>query len=169
MARNEGWSLVIPTEINGVQCQAVIDTAAQVTVVSERIFQDMTPQPLVVEEVILKDATAINNIPAKVVKSISVRLGKQFYDWNIYVASLADEVILGIDFLKENKGIVNLQSNQVTINDEIIQATLKKNGQGTQHKISRVTTKKKVVLPPYTMKIEKGFGRPLQFFTSSLG
>ena len=45
MARNEGWSLVIPTEINGVQCQTVIDTAAQVTVVSEKIFQDMTPQP----------------------------------------------------------------------------------------------------------------------------
>ena len=58
---------------------------------------------------------------------------------------------LGIDFLKENKGIVNLQSNQVTINGEIIQAILKKNGQGTQHKISRVTTKKKVALPPYTM------------------
>ena len=59
----------------GVQCQAVIDTAAQVTVVSEKIFQDMTPQPWVVEEVILKDATAMNNIPAKVVKSVSVRSG----------------------------------------------------------------------------------------------
>ena len=60
------------------------------------------------------------------------------------MAPLTDEVILGIDFLKENKDIVNLQSNQVTINGKIVQAILKKNGQGTQHKISRVTTKKKM-------------------------
>ena len=76
MARNEGWSPVIPAKINGVQCQAVIDTAVQVIVVSEKIFQDLTPCPWVVEEVILKDATAINNIPAKVVKLLSFILGK---------------------------------------------------------------------------------------------
>ena len=43
MARNEGWSFVIPTKINGVLCQAVIDTAGRGTVVSKKMFQDMTP------------------------------------------------------------------------------------------------------------------------------
>ena len=58
------------------------------------------------------------------------------------MAQLTDEVILGIDFLKENKDIVNLQSNQVTINAEIIRADLKKKWSGAQHKISSYNKEK---------------------------
>ena len=156
MSRNEGWSLVVPIKVNNVECQAVIDTAAQVTVISDRIFKKMKCQPQVQEDVILKDATALNNIPAQLVKSVNFILGDHIYNWNSYVAPLSDEVILGIDFLKENQGIVNLVDNQLTLNNKVIPAILKTSSQGQQQKICRVITKKKIVIPPHTMKMTKG-------------
>ena len=100
MSRNDGWSLVVPIKVKNVECQAVIDTAAQVTVISNRIFRKMKCQPQVQEDVILKDATALNNIPAQLVKSVNFSLGDRIYNWNSYVALLSDEVILGIDFFE---------------------------------------------------------------------
>ena len=156
MKRNEGWSLIVPMKVNGVSCQAVIDTAAQVTVISDRIFHKMKFQPKIQENVILKDATALNNIPAQLVNSVRFTLGNCNYKWNSYVASLADEVILGLDFLKENRGIVNLVDNQLVLNDEIIPAILKTNSHGNLQKLSRVITKKKIVIPPHTMRMTQG-------------
>ena len=38
-SKSEGWTLIIPADIDYIPCQAVIDTAAQVTVINEELYQ----------------------------------------------------------------------------------------------------------------------------------
>ena len=92
----------------------------------------MKCQPQVQVDVIIRDVTALNNILAQLVKSVCFSLGDHTYNWNSYVAPLSDEVILGIDFLKENQEIVNLVDNQLILNNKVIPAILKTNSQGQQ-------------------------------------
>ena len=73
-----------------------------------------------------------------------------------FVANIADEVILGLDFLKAKQGIVNLHRIELTLCNEVIPALLKRNTNGAQHQVSRVRIKKRLVLPPHTIKVHCG-------------
>ena len=155
-SKSEGWTLIIPADIDDIPCQAVIDTAAQVTVINEELYQRLKSSSDVIEHVNLKDVTARNMIPAKLLKSVDIKIGSKCYPWNIYVANIADEVILGLDFLRAKQGIVNLHRNELTLCNEVIPALLKRNTDGAQHQVSRVRLKKRLVLPPHTMKVQCG-------------
>ena len=155
-SKSEGWTLIISANIGDIPCQVVIDTAAQVTVINEELYQRLKSPAGVIEHVNLKDVTAKNMIPAKLLKSVDIKLGSKCYPWNIYVANIADEGILGLDFLKAKQGIVNLHRNELALCNKVIPALLKRNTDGAQHQVSRVRLKKRLVLPPHTMKVQYG-------------
>ena len=131
-SKSKGWTLIIPADIGDIPCQAVIDTAVQVTVISEELYRRLKFPSDVTEHVNLKDVTAKTMIPAKLLKSVDIWIGHKRYPWNIYVANIADEAILGFDFLKAKEGIVNLHRNELTLCSEVLPALLKRNTDGAQ-------------------------------------
>ena len=101
-------SLVIPVKIRGVHTQAVIDTAAQVSIISEELAEKITPPFQVKEKVILRGAEKSSNMIAKRIAGVPLSIGQHDYTWDLLIAPIADPFILGLDFLKSQRGVIDL-------------------------------------------------------------
>ena len=143
----DGISLVIPLKIQGVPAHATIDTAAQVSIISEGLAKRIKPPLISIEKVLLRGAQKSSNMVANRVPNIPLEIGGSKYSWDILIAPISDEFILGLDFLKANNAKIDLKGDVVTINGNRIYADMRKN----QHKLystQRVELGRKVVVPP---------------------
>lgn len=114
-------------QVQGREIHGIVDTAAQCSVVSEKMYGQLVRPPEIVEEVILKGA-ANENIRAHVIRDFKFKIGKRPFSWPVFVAPVSDDFIIGLDFLVHHKGIVNLHRNEVTLGEEVFGAVLQKSG-----------------------------------------
>ena len=71
--------MTVPDTIFEVEVMALIDSAAQVTVISEDFFKNTGIQITSCEPVILKGAAKDGHMEAKLVKSTSTTIGGNYY------------------------------------------------------------------------------------------
>jgi len=147
--KHKAINLVIKTVINGADVDAIIDTAAQVTVLSYYFAKSLNPPLKTGNFVILKGAGKDSDISARYASSVTIKIGKTETKWRVIVANITDSVILGLDVLKHVKAVINLVDYEVAINGEIIPASIK-DEKGGQIKVCRVELSRKVVVPPQT-------------------
>lgn len=88
----------IPVEIAGLLVNATVDTAANITIVSQKVYDSMIPKPSILDESNIRLAGEGTGMQAQF-------LGKGNNNfWWIYICvaniyrSLKDEMLLGIDF-----------------------------------------------------------------------
>lgn len=103
-SNSRGISLVIPVQIQGVHTQAIIDTTAQVSIISEELANTISPPCKVKDQVLLRGAEKCSSMIAKRTTSVHLRIGQHSYKWDILIAPMADTFILGLDILKEQGG-----------------------------------------------------------------
>ena len=124
--QSEGVSLVIPVKINGIVTDTVVDSAAQVTVISNKL-KDTLPGCIEVSgEVKLKGIGGPQcSILAQLITGVEITLGTHSYKWSVYAADMEDPVLLGLDFLVSNKCVIDFVKNEVSLPGEKIVASLK--------------------------------------------
>ena len=145
-----GMNLIVPIQVNGIDTWAVVDSAAQVTIISQKLRDQITDSLEIVDKVNLR---GIGNhdkglISAQKTKGINIKFGKNTYPWEAYVAEMTDPVLLGLDFLVSKKCILDLERNEILLPHETIFATLKRNFDGEECTIYKVIASKKLVVPP---------------------
>ena len=150
---DSGLSIVIPVKINNTPVHAVVDSAAQVTVLGNKFFNMLNNPPKIEEHVKLKGAGHDHHMTAGYAKDVCIQIGGQVYKWNVYVAPITDDFILGLDFMVMHKAVVDLEHNTFAIDHHQISAILKKNKSGETYQVSRVFLKNSVVIPPYSVAL----------------
>ncbi|VDI09313.1 Hypothetical predicted protein [Mytilus galloprovincialis] len=131
---------------------AVIDTAAQVSVLNRTVFDKMDPKPRLTDYVNLKGITKNSHMLARVANGIPIKIGKTLSNWNMVIADIPDTVLLGIDFLEHNKVIIDLQKNSIQLNNEFLPLTFIKDEENTEVKIYRIKLTEKAIVPPFSMR-----------------
>ncbi|VDI47498.1 Hypothetical predicted protein [Mytilus galloprovincialis] len=114
----ESNTLVLGISINEVTVNAVIDTAAQVTLMSEEFAKKLKPPVIFKGSLMLKGAGKDNSITARYTECVTVKVGKTDTKWKIIVAKINDQVILGLDFLKHLDAVIDLTDLSITIRGE---------------------------------------------------
>ena len=91
--------------INGIETYAVVDSAVQVTVISNKL-KDTLPGCIEVSgKVKLKGIGGPqSSIPAQHITGVEITLGTHSYKWSVYAADVEDPILLGLDFLVSNPG-----------------------------------------------------------------
>ena len=145
-------SLIIPIRINGVKTSAVVDTAAQVTVVSRKLWGQLKDPPEENENVVLKGAAEGSRMGAAVAPGVRLKVGGQEHKWTVHVAHITDSCILGLDFLKKKGCVVDLIEDTIQIGQEVVQCSTKRDPDGNEFQVRRVTVGRRVVVPPNTAK-----------------
>ena len=85
----------------------------------------------------------------KKAEQVSISIGASEYVWDVYVAPLTDNCILGIDFLRSHEGEISLKRNTLTLNDKRIKGRVRFQSPLTDAPVMRrVTLGRKVVIPP---------------------
>lgn len=133
--------------INGKPVQAIVDTAAQITVISQAFANTFTP-PLVT----MKGAGNSDFIEANYCKNIQICIGNTQEDpitWTALIADISDPVIGGLDFLKAQNATIDLNEIQIVLGGKRMNATLLDEG-GKQLQIARVKLSQQVRVEPFS-------------------
>lgn len=112
-----GLNVLVPFQCQSLKTHAVVDTAAMVSLISMEKFQSICPGPLSGEAVRLHNAEKGSSMIAHFVPKLEFWLGHKQFTWNFYVAPITDDVLLGLDFLKSKKVIVDLQNDTLVMKD----------------------------------------------------
>jgi transposase InsO family protein/predicted aspartyl protease len=148
----KGWTMVLPVTIAGYHVQAIVDTGSQITVISQSLFDRLNLIGCDSSSLTLRGITD-ENLTAKVVKDVQLGIGKQTFSWDLIVANIRDDFILGLDFLKEQRALIDINTNVLILNKEVVPVSCKRNSSGEEVITSRVTLNSTIVIPA-----DSGFG-----------
>ena len=133
LSTNPGITLVVPIQVEGVCTYAVVDTAAQVSILNNEITNKIGHAALVKEPLILKGADKTSTMLAHKMKQVSLILGNRSFKWNFVNAPIEDTVILGLDFLKTYSGVIDLKNKN------------------EKYSVQRVIIQRKTIVPPHSL------------------
>ena len=131
--------------LNGVQCQALIDSGAQATIVSKSLFNRIK-SPTTALQPQRKHVFGANNLPLDVTgeAAVVIQLGGVMAKQRVYICrGLAQEVLIGIDFFKAHKCVLNFESATIST----IKGESKMSFQSS-NRVCRVQVAESVILPP---------------------
>ncbi|VDH91344.1 Hypothetical predicted protein [Mytilus galloprovincialis] len=148
-------TLYINLILNGQKVLAVVDSAAQVSVISTSLLKQLGPKVKMKQHIILKGAGKGSEMEARYTDDLDVTVGKLKVKWRFVAAEITDKVILGIDFLEHFKAIIDLGNYTVQINQDLIPAICLGNKEGKISHVYRVTVGRKTVVPLQSMKVLK--------------
>ena len=101
MLCRSGIVYTVPVQIQNKSIKAVLDTGAEVTVMSDKLLKQIVPQPATIKNITLKSAGRGMKMEGKLVGPIDIKIGSNTYQDNIYVAPIEDDMLLGLQFLKK--------------------------------------------------------------------
>ncbi|CAG2207159.1 unnamed protein product [Mytilus edulis] len=139
---SDAKTLYIPVGVNSKKTFGVIDTAAQVSVISKTFFDQLTYKPKIKGNIILKGAGACSEINAGIAENVTLDIGSSTVKWDMVVAEITDNLILGIDFLESQKAIIDLTDYSIKLKGEKVPSFMTSNRQDQQMKIYRIKIKK---------------------------
>ena len=131
----------VPITLEGREMKAVGDTAAQVTLISDKVYKNLDWKGPILKKVTLQTAGRQLEIEGAITGPLLLNLGKQSYKEEVCVAPIVDEMLLGLDFLKKNNIIIDLSDG----NEEIIQCL--PNGPAKDLVVSEVLVSHRTVIP----------------------
>jgi len=143
----------IPVSVGGETVKAVIDTAAEVTIISDQLYDSLGKKPTIMKRVILNTAGREMRMKGFVVGPVQLCIGNKTFNENVYVAPIEDQMLLGIDLMKKWKVGINIKDAKFAFEDEDIQMEF--GNKSEEFRVSRVRVQKKVVIPPNTVKLVK--------------
>ncbi|MES9879305.1 MAG: reverse transcriptase family protein, partial [Sedimenticola sp.] len=144
--------LKVPVCVEGIKLEAVVDTAAQVTLISDQVYHRFKDKPPVIKNISLNTAGRQMKLPGAIIGPVKLKLGKVQYLEKVYVAPIEDEMLLGLDFLQKHQVNINLPQAVLQLPSEIIPMSM---ANSNKTRIARVTVDSKTVIPPNTVKLVK--------------
>ena len=99
-SRSQGLSLMIDVFIGRTRVPAIVDTAAQVSLMSSSLCRRLNLKSAE-EQVQLRNAQVGSMMMGSVLKPTGVQIGGRSYFWELVEADINDSFILGLDFLTE--------------------------------------------------------------------
>ena len=150
---NQALTMMVPVWIGHRQVMAVVDTAAQVTIMSRALSEELGCEAPV-EKVQLRNAQQDSWMDGGIHEHFGFQLGGKKYYWDVVEADIGDSFIIGIDFLKSVKCKIDLDGNNLELaNGDRIPATMKRNTDSDAVHVSRVLLHRKTTIPPKSMKL----------------
>ena len=117
---NGTGNLLVPITVYDEQTSAIIDTAAQATIMSSKLAQKLVKSLKYGPRFSLKGPNMGAEIPAQLCKLVEIGIGRHTFHWDVFVADIRDDFILGLDFLTNFGLDISLLSNSLIIGSENI-------------------------------------------------
>jgi len=100
-AESRGPSLMISLTVDGIPVNAVIDTGAEATIMSEETYSKLPAKsPSGLKNVCLRNAETGREMSATGGVAVEFRIGSKVLEWTVCIAPIRDALLLGLDFLK---------------------------------------------------------------------
>ena len=142
-----GMAILVPVRLANSSVMAVVDTGAEATVVSSELADRLGISYLNCSTTSIKmadrDATRLK---AYVVPNCPLRIGTQDISWDLIIADIGEDILLGLDFLCGNAGIMDFHNARLSLNGEWIDGKHRPSKTNT-FSVSSVSTLSEVMIP----------------------
>ncbi|XP_060758004.1 uncharacterized protein LOC132868818 [Neoarius graeffei] len=146
-AKSKGESLQIPITVNGIPTEAVVDTGAQTTVISEALYQNCSEeQPTSLCKTYLLNAGVGEGMKAKQGLPVTFKIASKTINWAVHVAPIRDSVLLGLDLMKAHDVVIHARG-KVFIGNELVPSKIV-GGDGADYSVARVLLREATTIPP---------------------
>ena len=95
-------TLRIPVILQGLALKAVVDTAATVTIISDKVYRQWSVNPPCLKPATLKLAGRDKKIEGHVVGPVTLKLGSTVFPVVVHVAPIHSDMLIGLDFLLQH-------------------------------------------------------------------
>ncbi|XP_053400391.1 uncharacterized protein LOC128557239 [Mercenaria mercenaria] len=135
----------LKVQVGETEVEAIVDTAAEVTIISEEVYKKLKVKPKTVKNAKLLTAGKELFMNGLVVGPVRLQIGSKVYRESIYVAPITQDMLLGFDLLHSKavlymrRGIINFDGEDLHLNVD------KASGEPL---VARVTVCKRSVVPP---------------------
>ena len=102
--------LIMPGKVDGRPCNITVDTGSNISIIRPDILTESTRESLEKSTQLLHNVTG-ETAPIHGRGQLPVSVGGQTLSHQMWVAAIADECILGLDFLGKHGCQVNLKEN----------------------------------------------------------
>ena len=136
----------VPVIVAGSPITAIVDTAAQVTIMSEELSRELGLGIGSCDPIRLVTADGASLV-GRLIPAVPLQLGSRSYSWGIYAGPITDQLILGLDFLSTYRCIIDLDSNFLVVGGEVIVAVLRRN-KDCGNAVFPVHVASRTVIPP---------------------
>ena len=99
--------LQVPVHIQGQSFNAIIDTAAEVTLLSDKVYHELQNKPTKIRRFILNGAGRDMQMTGHKLEPTAFNLGLFEFKDTIHVAPIQDKMLIGLDFLNRHNECQN--------------------------------------------------------------
>lgn len=110
-------SVVVPVKVDGVEVRAVVDTAAQSTIVSGQLADQLEWSWEGVRPVVLSNAQVGAKMRGFCRGDVSLQVGDLDVKWPVVVAPIGDPLLLGLDFLVKYQAVIDLPGQRLGLGE----------------------------------------------------
>lgn len=99
--------------VNSRTTVAVVDTAAEATIISDKVYQSLKIKPSIRIHTFMHEVGRDMKMETFVIGPVDIKIGFCIYPSEIYVALIDDEMLLGLDFLHRNNVVMDCSINSL--------------------------------------------------------
>ena len=148
IGKNGPSNAVTDITINGVKFSAVIDTGAQITVVSTNVLNKLHGKVKLGKTVMVRGFSSEFRKEGKLAK-VKIGFGKHIVKQEVVIINSTDDVLLGIDFITQNKINLDFDGMLMSSKSSSIPLYLREKKTASSNQIRLVKTE---IFEPYTAK-----------------
>ena len=156
--RASSSAMRIPVTVQGVALKAVVDTAAMVTIVSDKVYREWTVKAPHFKAVSLKTAERDLKMDGHIVGPVSLEVGSSAFSVMVHIAPIYEDMLLGLNFLLEHAVDISLRELYLLIRQDNEKVPLEiVNSDRTGHSVSKITVGKVEEIPANPINYGKSY------------
>ena len=133
--------------INGIETNAILDTAAMVTLVRDDYLAPLYSQEQLGPVCVLTGIGA-DPVKGRIIYNVPITVGTQTFLHTICVAPVKDPCLLGLDFMKATSSILDLGKETLTIGEDTLPVSVTMT---PGYQFSKVTVIRRTVVQPHSV------------------
>ena len=137
----------VPVQVDGVAVEAVLDSTAEVTIISDKIYESLTTPPKKLYDVRLDTVDRQLSMKDFVAGPVKLKIGRSTYDGPVYVAPIEQDMLFGVNITRKGSAVTNMGRGMFSFTGHEIRM----NSAGLADdnpQVARVSVAKRVVIPP---------------------
>ena len=139
--------LSLEIQLGDKPVRAIVDSAAQVTIISDKQYLTLKRPPKKLRDVTLSTAGRQLSMQGVVAGPVRLKIGNQWYTEEIYVVPIQQDMLLGFDILvHRGKSVLDMAQGTLLFDGQILNLNVDSH-QGPPQ-VARVTVSKRRVIPP---------------------
>ena len=111
----------IPVTVQGKAVNGIVDTASEVTILSDKFYDSLPTKPDVIKEITLYTAGRDLSMKGFLLEPTTIEKDGLVFKENLYVAPLGDAMLIGLDFMSKHQVMVDMKSSQLCLLDHKVQ------------------------------------------------